>query len=72
MTYKFTVSGLDCPNCAKKLTAIIEKKNGIESVKLNFLTEDLTVVSDLDSDAVVETVKASAAEFSKKVSVTAK
>lgn len=72
MTYKFTVSGLDCPNCAKKLTAIIEKKNGIESVKLNFLTEDLTVVSDLDADAVVETVKASAAEFSKKVSVTAK
>ena len=72
MTYKFTVSGLDCPNCAKKLTAIIEKKNGIESVKLNFLTEDLTVVSDLDADAVVETIKASAAEFSKKVSVTAK
>ena len=72
MTYKFTVSGLDCPNCAKKLTAIIEKKPGVESVKLNFLTEDLTVVSDLDAATVTEAVKASAAEFSKKVSVTAK
>ena len=43
MKFKYTVTGVDCPNCAAKLAAIIEKKEGIESAKINFLTEKLTV-----------------------------
>lgn len=69
MTYKFTVSGLDCPNCAKKLTAIIESKEDVESVKLNFLTEDLTVTTELDADDALDLVRACGKEFSKKVSI---
>lgn len=69
MTYKFTVSGLDCPNCAKKLTAIIEGKDAVESVKLNFLTEELSVVTALDADAALSLVRACGQEFSKKVSI---
>ncbi len=69
MTYKFTVSGLDCPNCAKKLTAIMESKEDFDSVKLNFLTEDLTVTTALDEDDALELARACGKEFSKKVSI---
>lgn len=69
MTYKFTVSGLDCPNCAKKLTAIMESKEDFDSVKLNFLTEDLTVQTELDEDDALELARACGREFSKKVSI---
>lgn len=69
MTYKYTVSGLDCPNCAKKLTAIIEGKDAVDSVKLNFLTEDLTVVTGLGEQDALELVRACGREFSKKVSI---
>ena len=69
MTYKFTVSGLDCPNCAKKLTAIMESKEDFDSVKLNFLTEDLTVTTALDEDGALELARACGKEFSKKVSI---
>ena len=29
MKLKYTITGLDCPNCAAKLAAMIEKKDGI-------------------------------------------
>lgn len=69
MTYKFTVSGLDCPNCAKKLTAIMESKEDFDSVKLNFLTEDLTITTELDADDALELARSCGKEFSKKVSI---
>ena len=72
MTYKFTVSGLDCPNCAKKLTAIMESKEDFDSVKLNFLTEDLTITTELDADDALELARACGKEFSKKVSINRK
>ena len=31
MKLKFGITGLDCPNCAAKLSAMIEKEEGIES-----------------------------------------
>ena len=43
MKYKFTVTGIDCPNCAAKLAANMEKLDGVESAKINFLSEKLTV-----------------------------
>ena len=36
MTIKFTVTGLDCPNCAAKLASQIEKIDGIMPLKLTF------------------------------------
>ncbi|MGM9609210.1 MAG: cation transporter [Eubacteriales bacterium] len=69
MTYKMTVSGLDCPNCAKKLATLIEKKEGIANVRLNFLSESLTLDSDLDFDAVLAAVKKAVSELGEKVTV---
>ena len=42
MKFKYDVTGLDCPNCAAKLASMIEAKEGIDSAKINFLTEKLT------------------------------
>ena len=48
MKLKFKVVGLDCPNCAAKLAQSMEKLDGIESAKINFLAEKLTVETTLD------------------------
>ena len=50
MKLKYTIAGLDCPNCAAKLASMIEAEEGIESAKINFLTEKLTVETSLDED----------------------
>ena len=69
MKFKYTVTGIDCPNCAAKLAAIIEKKEGIDSAKINFLTEKLTVESNLDADATLNVVKSAGKEFSSSVKI---
>ena len=69
MKFKYTVTGIDCPNCAAKLAALIEKKEGIESAKINFLTEKLTVESSLDAEATLVTVRAACKEFSSSVKI---
>lgn len=69
MKHKFTVTGLDCPNCAAKLADIIASKEGIESAKINFLTERLTVESELSSDEILSLSRAAAKAFSPDVSV---
>lgn len=48
MKIKFSIIGLDCPNCAAKLASMIERTDGIDSAKINFLTEKLTVETSLD------------------------
>lgn len=62
MKFKYTVTGLDCPNCAAKLATMIQNLDGVESAKINFLTERLTLESSLSEDelysAVVKTAKA--------------
>lgn len=67
MKLKYTITGLDCPNCAAKLSAMLEKEEGIESAKINFLTEKVTVETSLDSAEALALVKATAAKFSKNV-----
>ena len=47
MKYKYTISGIDCPNCASKLAKLFEKADGVDSAKINFLSEKLTVESEL-------------------------
>ncbi len=69
MKFKYTVSGLDCPNCAAKLAGMIENQDGISSAKINFLTERLTVESELDSDSVIKIARDAAKRFSKGVKI---
>lgn len=45
-SYKYTLEGLDCANCAKKIEDEIAKKKGYEDVIVNFSTLKLTFKSD--------------------------
>lgn len=56
MKFKFTIKGLDCPNCAAKLAGLFAREDGIQDAKINFLTEKLTVESTLDEAALVSTL----------------
>ena len=67
MKYKFTVTGLDCPNCAAKLAANMEKLDGVDSAKINFLSEKLTVESSLPEDALRAALSSAAKAFDSAV-----
>ena len=67
MKLKFSITGLDCPNCAAKLSAMLEKEEGINSAKINFLTEKVTVETALTESDALALVRATAAKFSKSV-----
>ena len=56
MKFKFTIKGLDCPNCAAKLAGLFAREDGIQDAKINFLTEKLTVESTLDEATLVSTL----------------
>ena len=69
MKFKFNVTGLDCPNCAAKLAKMIEAGEGIESAKINFLTEKLTVESSLSEGELLDKAKTIAKSFDKSVKI---
>lgn len=69
MKFKYNITGLDCPNCAAKLASMIEAKEGVDSAKINFLTEKLTVESTLDEAELLKTVSETAKAFSKSVKI---
>ena len=69
MKFKFNITGLDCPNCAMKLSKMMENIEGVESAKINFLTEKLTVESTLDEEALRLALASAAKTFDKGVSV---
>ena len=69
MKFKYEIVGLDCPNCAAKLAANMEKCDGIESAKINFLTEKLTVESSLHEDALLTLLSEKAKAFDKNVKI---
>ena len=69
MKYKFTITGLDCPNCAAKLAANMEKLDGIDSAKINFLSEKLTIESSLDENALRAVLSSAAKAFDSGVKV---
>ena len=70
MKIKYTITGLDCPNCAAKLASQMSAIEGIDSAKINFLTEKLTIESSLAEDAVLEIASKAAKAFSRDVKVT--
>lgn len=63
MKFKYTITGLDCPNCAQKLAKNMEKCEGIVSAKINFLTEKLTVESELVENVLLDTLNKCAKAF---------
>lgn len=69
MKIKYVITGVDCPNCAAKLSSMIEAKEGIESAKINFLTERLTIETSLDEAAAYSLVTSLAKSFSKAVKI---
>lgn len=69
MKLRFTVTGLDCPNCAAKLAASIEKIEGVERASINFLTEKLIVESGREADALLPELQKCARAFSRDVKI---
>ena len=69
MKIKYTIIGLDCPNCAAKLASQMSNIEGIESAKINFLTEKLTVETNLDEANTYEVLSATAKAFSRDVKI---
>lgn len=53
----FKLDEIDCAVCAGKLEDAIKKLDGVQSAKVNFLTQKLTLVAaDDDFDAVLDAV----------------
>ena len=69
MKFKFNINGIDCPNCVAKLAGNISSADGIDSARINFLTEKLTVESELDADDVYKIAYEIARAFSKEVKI---
>ena len=69
MKLKYTIVGLDCPNCAAKLASMIESEEGIDSAKINFLTEKLTVETSLAEDVAVALILKQAKAFDEDITV---
>ncbi len=71
MKSKFSIKGLDCPNCAAKLESMLAKLEGVDSAKINFLTEKITLESELDALELLEALRKTALAFSKRLTVEA-
>ena len=69
MKFKFTITGIDCPNCAAKLAGIMASIEGIDSAKINFLTEKLTVESDLEEGKLLAILSDTARKFEKGIKI---
>ena len=69
MKYKFTIEGLDCPNCAAKLAAMMEKLDGVDSAKINFLSEKLTVESEMDEATLLPMLRKTAKAFESCITI---
>lgn len=69
MKVKYHVEGLDCPHCAARLEKMLSETDGIVDAKINFLTEKITVESELDKDALDEVVAHVATAFHKGTTV---
>lgn len=69
MKIKYTITGLDCPNCAAKLADKMSAIEGIDSAKINFLTEKLTIETTLDESVAYTAILAAAKAFSSDVKI---
>ena len=63
MKHKFTIEGLDCPVCASKLATKMAEIDGVDQVKINFITERLTVESGLEEKSLLDMLRKTAKSF---------
>ena len=69
MKHKFTIEGLDCPVCASKLATSMANLEGVNNVKINFLSEKLTIESELEADVLLPMLQKTARAFDPDVKV---
>lgn len=69
MKFKYTIEGIDCPNCAAKLASMMEKLDGVDSAKINFLSEKLTVESALEESELLAALRKTAKAFESGISI---
>ena len=69
MKIKYTITGIDCPNCAAKLATQMGALEGVQSAKINFLTEKLTVETELDEAGAYKLLSDAARRFSKDIRI---
>ena len=69
MKIKYTITGLDCPNCAAKLADKMAAIPDIDSAKINFLTEKLTVETSLSESDAYDALSVAAKAFSRDVKI---
>jgi Cd2+/Zn2+-exporting ATPase len=69
MKFKYTIEGIDCPNCAAKLASMMEKLDGVDSAKINFLSEKLTVESSLEENELLSLLRKTAKAFESGISI---
>ena len=69
MKIKYTITGLDCPNCAAKLADQMSAIEGVDSAKINFLTEKLTVETSLEESVAYAALSEAAKAFSRDVKI---
>ena len=69
MKIKYNITGIDCPNCAGKLAENMSKIEGVESAKINFLTEKLTVETTLSESDAYNALSKCATAFSRDVKI---
>lgn len=60
MTFEFTVSGIDCAECAEELRAAVERADGVEAAYLNFMTKKLRVTTSGNSAKIKKAIIAAA------------
>ena len=69
MKYKFSITGLDCPNCAAKLATKLSNDEMIEDAKINFLTEKLTVESSANREELISVIRSISKAFDSNIIV---
>lgn len=69
MKFKYTIEGIDCPNCAAKLASMMEKQEGVDSAKINFLSEKLTVESSLEESDLLTLLRKTAKAFESGITI---
>ncbi len=57
MKYNFRIENLDCAHCAAKIEAEINKLDSVEKANVNYLSEKITVLSELDEELLFNYVK---------------
>lgn len=65
MKAKYKIEGLDCVNCAAKIEEAISKLDGVNSVRVSFLSEK--VKFDLADDIDLEDLIAKSNEIADKI-----